>query len=314
MTDKLLVERFVSCPWWLPEHSGLLDERFTLELPFAPPGMVQYPCRGQVHAHKTWMGNTVSNWTVNVERIFAPKDPASGVYFAVYTVTADTRWGGAALPYRNRHIDRVTVKDGKVTNLREWFNPLEWLRAAGREIPLFRVEIPWQDVPKYREMREKREREAVEYDCSPEAVQARMEQNVRAFLASTSAENHQTFDSPTNYDRTVFWLPPEMKEHVEGDEVDQMEAWTWDSMHSWQLMDDAVAYETDDPKCWFFETGGYGQVSWLGNDSDGGYHNRYLKYMEMDDQGFIIKYGEYVNPINKFNSINKSIPSFPWLY
>ena len=36
--------------------------------------------------------------------------------------------------------------------------------------------------------------------------------------------------------------------------------------------------------------------------------------METDENGFIIKYGEYLNPISKFNSINVSLPSFPWLY
>lgn len=314
MDGKRIVEKFVTSPWWKAEYEDLLSADFSLELPFAPPGVAQYPCAGQLWAHKQWLGKTTREWNVSVERIYPPKDPETGVYFAVTNVTAKVCWGGAESDYKNRVVARVTVRDGKVTNLREWSNPLEWLRAAGREVPLFRVAIPWDKVPKYREERLARESAPFTFDASPEAVKARMAQNVSAFCAATSEENHKTFDHPTNYDRTVYWLPHEMKEHVEGDEIDQMEAWTWGSMHTWKLMEDAIAYPTEDPKCFFFETGGYGDVSWLGNDSHGGYQNRYIKYMEMDENGFIIKYGEYVNPINKFNSINKSIPSFPWLY
>ena len=314
MEEKLLVEKLVAPPWWDENCEDLYSPDFALEMPFAPPGVAQYPCAGQLWGHKQWLRKTVREWKTSLERIFAPADPASGVYFAVYTAEAKVHWGGVDGEYKSRTIDRFTIRDGKVVNLRKWFNPLEWLRAAGRELPLFQVEIPWDDVPKYRAARLEREAQPFTFDPSPEAAKARMAQNVTAFCASTSAENHKTFDHPTNYDRTVYWLPPVMKEHVEGDEVDQMEAWTWASMHDWKLMEDAVAYPTEDPLCFFFETGGYGDVSWLGNHSHGGYQNRYIKYMEMDENGFIIKYGEYVNPINKFNSINVSIPTFPWLY
>lgn len=312
--EKQLIERLVTIPWWKEECESLLNENFSLEMPFAPPGVVQNPCAGQLWAHKLWLRNTVKEWNAKVERIYAPEDAETGIYFVVYHVAAKVRWGESDGVYSSRTIDRFTIRDGKAVNLREWFNPLEWLRAAGRKVPIFQVEIPWDEVPKYREARLERETAPFEFDMSPAAAKTRMAQNVSAFCAATSAENHKTFDHPTAYDRTVYWLPPVMKEHIEGEEVDQMEAWTWASMHSWKLMEDAVVYPTEDPKCLFFETGGYGDVSWMGNHSHGGYHNRYLKYMEMDENGFIVKYGEYVNPINKFNSINKSIPTFPWLY
>lgn len=308
-----LVKKIAVGQWWRPEFEELMSADLSLEFPFAPPGMTQNPCRGQVWAHCCWMTQTVKTWDVTVERIYGPREEYGKVFFAVYHVKGEVYWGGADGVYENRHVDRITVENGRVVNIRQWFNPFKWLEAAGREIPVFNVDIPWEDVPKYREMREAKEANT-DFSTAYEDIEARISANIRAFMASNSADNHMTFESPANYDRSVYWVPPIMKEHVEGDEIDQMEAWTWASIKQWQLMDDAVIYETDDRRCYFFETGGYGRAGWLGNNSEGGYQNRYIKYMELDDMGFIIKYDEYLNPICKLNSINKSIPSFPYLY
>ena len=55
MEEKLLVEKLVASPWWDENCEDLCSPDFALEMPFAPPGVAQYPCAGQLWAHKTWM-------------------------------------------------------------------------------------------------------------------------------------------------------------------------------------------------------------------------------------------------------------------
>ena len=58
----------------------------------------------------------------------------------------------------------------------------------------------------------------------------------------------------------------------------------------------------------------WGRVDWLGNNAPGHYRNRYFYVLRFDDLGRIACCEEVLNPINKFNSIGVSIPSFPYYF
>ena len=101
---------------------------------------------------------------------------------------------------------------------------------------------------------------------------------------------------------------PKEKYHV-------FDQWIDDSLtREWHGHPDIIPYATDDPHVFFFESGGYGLAEWIGNNTVGGYANRYMKYLELDDAGFIQCYDETLSPISKMNSINKPLPAFPYMF
>ena len=59
----------------------------------------------------------------------------------------------------------------------------------------------------------------------------------------------------------------------------------------------------------------WGEVDWVGNNAPGAhYRNRYFYVLRFDNAGRIACCEEVLNPINKFNSIGVSIPSFPYYF
>lgn len=310
--DRSLVEQVVTAPWWEPRFDHLLDPNMTLELPFAPPGMCQNLGRGQLWAHKKWMNRTVKDWSVHVRKIYGPRNPETGIYFAMIDVKGKVHWADTDGTYENYAVLRVTVKGGKVVNIKEWSNPFQYYKAIHVTLPTFYVKIPEQVLAEAMERREAPA--AVDYPSDPESVAKRARDNYRAMVTADHDEMLKMTTAPGNFKRIVYYVPPEMREEYSDQEAELMELWSNASMDTWQLMDDAIGYETDDPNAFFFETGGYGRWHWEGNNALGGYYNRYLKFITLDDQGLMTQYHEYLNPVNKMNSINKPIPTFPWLY
>lgn len=310
--DLALVERVLTAPWWEPEHAGLLDPDMTLELPFAPPGMAQSLCRGQVWAHKEWLKRTVKGWRSDIRRVYGPRDEKTGVYFVLHDVRGQVHWADTDGVYENHVVTRVTVRDGRVVRMKEWSNPLRYYAAIHTELPTFYVKIPEKAVAQA--VLHKKSVPAPVYPTDPESVAQRRRDNYNSMITSDHDVMLKMVTAPGNFQRIVYFVPPEMEEVYSPEEAEIMESWTDASMDTWQLMDDAVGYETDDPNAFFFETGGYGMVHWEGNNAYGGYYNRYLKFIRLDDQGLMTEYHEYLNPINKMNSVNKAIPTFPWLY
>lgn len=67
-------ERMLSNPWWESEYDDLFDPAFTVDLPFAPPGMDQHLGIGQLLPHKEWLCRTVSNWYVKDMKLYLELD------------------------------------------------------------------------------------------------------------------------------------------------------------------------------------------------------------------------------------------------
>lgn len=298
--------------WWKAAYDENFTEDLVLEFPFAPPGMFQKVEFPQTLAHKEWLGRTVRSWDVEVISIVGLKQLDSDVFFLTYNVKGDVHWGGNDGAYQNRVIDRVTLRDGKICNIREWSNPFQYIWAAGREIPTFHVSLDHhanigpalhQPLPP-----------TPEYDLSPEACEARRAENIDRFGSDRPGYACTPIKVPEGFLRYVWFVPPEMKDYYSAEEEPFMSLWSNLSTESFRFLPGAIVYETEDPNEAFFEASAYGMYHWEGNHSYGGYMNRYLMHITMNEQGLCNRYDEYLNPINKMNSINQSIPSFPWLY
>lgn len=298
--------------WWRSDYDEMFDEGIIVEYPFAPPGMLQDLFPAQVFVQKQWLNKTVRNWKAKVESVLAAKDPAEDWFFITYDAEADVHWGGVDSRYENRYIAKVDFNEDRICRIREWSNPFRYIWAAGREIPIFRVSLDstskigkFLDTPKV---------EQPQYDLSPEACQQRRQSNIDCYLSTETGYAWNPIQAPTGYQRFVWFVPPEMKDFYDEEEVKFMTLWTNASYDSFAYLPGTKIFETEDPNEVFYESSAMGDYHWEGNHSHGGYMNRYLLHICLDEQGFCTRYDEYLNPINKMNSINKSIPSFPWLY
>lgn len=305
-----LVERMMKNPWWEPEYQDLFDDAFCIEYPYAPPGMYQSLGIGQSRAFMKWMSSTVKNWTVENMSLWGPRDPFGDTFFVIRWAGGDVHWGGQDGHFYSRHVSRVTVRGGKIVHLREWSNPLKWLEAAGRSIPVFKQVLDFEKSAE----RLKNTPPRPEYDLSPEACAKRAVININSFIDAYT-DNLRTYSE--TYRHAIWNAPPAMLEEYPPEQYHVFDQWIADSMQDkWYWHEgQSTPYATDDPHIYFFELGGGSfKINWQGNNITGGYANRYIKFLELDDYGFIQRYDETLNPINKFNSINQILPSFPFMF
>lgn len=298
-------------PWWEPEYDELFTPDFTIDMPFAPPGMDQHLGVGQVLPHKEWLNRTVKNWYVNDMKVYGPRDPFGDKYIIVRRCGGDVHWGGRDGRFESRMTTLLSIRNGKILYMKEWFNPLEFLKAAGLGVPAFRQTLDRENAPHT----EKVTLEDMGLELTKEAAAKRAEDNVLSFITLDSkAAGQKRIQSP-DFKHAVWNAPPDMLEEYPEEDLEAFDKWVWDSITGfWAGHPDMIPYATDDPHYYFLEAGGYGQVEWIGNYAKGGYGNRYIKYIEIDDNGLLARWDENLNPISKFNSINVSLPTFPYLY
>jgi hypothetical protein len=153
-------------------------------------------------------------------------------------------------------------------------------------------------------------------DMSPDAIRERIQRNLDAFRSGdyfAALENLATF--APDHESKVWFLPPEMREVYPPEMMERVEAWTVMSCRKIDFDGAGRYWATDDPRVYFAEYMCWGEVDWIGNDAPGGrYRNRYFYVLRFDTAGRIACCEEVLNPINKFNSIGVSIPSFPYYF
>ena len=143
----------------------------------------------------------------------------------------------------------------------------------------------------------------------------RARNNVLSFIDTDSLSAAKRRISSPEFRHAVWNAPPEMLEEYPVEDFPAFDLWIDRSLSKgWSGHPDMIPYATDDPHVYFLEAGGFGTAEWVGNGKSGGYGNRYIKYIEIDDNGLLKRWDENLNPISKFNSINVSLPSFPYLY
>jgi ketosteroid isomerase-like protein len=307
-----LVKRMITSQYWLPENRDMFSGNFTLELPNAPPGMPQYFNPLDFMLYMDWLSRTVKTWKVNPGyEIYGTKN--ENLFWVVRECSGDVHWAGVDGRFESRMVSRITTEKGKIKQMKELSNPLSFLKAIGAEVPIFHVEMDYEEIKKIKDEAAKNEKPAVPMDNSPEAVAKRLSNNLAIYKGSDYSAETDMQTLAENCEWRVWFLPPEMKAAYYGDEKIGIDIWTTRSVISYKYMPDAVIYETDDPSIYFIECGGFGIAEWQGNNVRGLYRNRYVMFVQFEN-GALIKHHEYLNPINKFNSINKSIPSFPYYF
>lgn len=314
--NREVVRKWAVSQYWRPEFNDMFTADFTIEMPFAPPGMNQVLCVGQTLAHRYWLTRTVRSWYIDSEKmkIYGPKEEDGNIFWIIRDCQADVYWGGAYGKFQNHFVSRVTLVNGKINHLKEFFDPLEFLKAIGEEIPRFPFYYPDKTIEAGEKVKEDTKLKEFSYDASPEAIAERGRLNVETFLAVNYFEVHQNRTFSPDYRHIVYYAPKDMHTHFIPEELPAFDAWLDGAFKDWNGHPDIIAYETEDPRVWFFESGGYGIVEWPGSGIESGYGNRYCKFLELDEMGLIKRYDEHLNPMGKLNSINKRVPSFPYLF
>lgn len=310
--DYDLVKRMITSQYWLPENGDMFSGDFALELPNAPPGMPQYFNTVDFKLYREWLSRTVKTWKVDPGyEIYGAKN--ANLFWVVRECSGDVHWAGVDGKFESRMVSRITVEDGKIKHMKELSNPLSFLKAIGAEAPIFRVEMDHEEIEKVKAEEAKNKKPAEPMDNSPEAAAKRLSNNLAVYKGADYAEESEMQTLAENCEWRVWFLPPEMKAAYSGDEKIGIDIWTTRSVISFKYLPDAIVYETDDPAVYFTECGGYGIAEWQGNNVRGAYRNRYVMFDKFEN-GALIKHHEYLNTMNKFNSIKKSIPSFPYYF
>jgi ketosteroid isomerase-like protein len=310
------VKTMLLSEYWLPKYDRLFSDNFTIDFPNAPPGMPQNMNPFNARCFKNWMSRTVKTWTVEPDyELYGTPDP--GNFWAVRTCSGDVFWAGVNGHFKSKMVTNVTIENGEITHIKELFDPLQFLKAIGREAPVFRVDLTDERVLKFRKEAGSRMTPppASNIDMSPEAIEKRRRNNLDAYRQADHYKAIMELLSVTeDCAHQVYFLPPEMKDAYYGEELELIEAWSGASCQKLVFDTGGVCHATDDPNVYFCEFSCFGDTDWIGNNAPGKYRNNYFYILRFADDGRLRCVEEYLNPINKFNSINVSIPSFPYYF
>lgn len=292
------VVRFCSALFWEESYDDLFSDRLTVDFPHAPPGMLQHLDRFEFDAFRFWLRNTVREMEV-VDRptIIPTADPE--LFWAVRFTRGRVYWALRECDYANEHAMMIRVQEGKIVYLKDYFNPLAFYRALNIELPAFR------------------------YDPDPNAENCRMPEGEPSRL--TEAANRQrvydNFVNPINFDSSLESIyasdivmvcpnvPYSMPEAYSGVDFDIENKWMFEVCLDMVGPETTPAYQSPDGKWLMVEANCYLRTLWSGHQ--GHYTQREL-YMVYLVDGKISHFRVYFNPINKFSSMNQSVPSFPY--
>lgn len=313
--NRAIVNVYLNEEYWKPEHQTLFADNFVLDLPSAPPGMPQHLDAFDARQYREWLCRTVTNYASRVHEVYGTPDP--DLFWAVRTVDCDVKWGKEPGHFTSRIFSRIELKEGKLSYIKNNWNPLAFLYAIGADVPIFRMDMDDPRVDAFiKENAEQEAQEPAPLDMSPEAIRQRIQNNLDAFRCGDyfyALANIATF--APDYDSKVWFLPPEMKESYPAEMMERVEAWTAVSCPKIDFDEAGQYWATDDPHVYFCEYMCWGDVDWVGNNAPGAhYRNRYFYVLRFDDAGRIACCEEVLNPVNKFNSIGVSIPSFPYYF
>lgn len=308
-----IADQVIKSEYWKEEYSQYFSKDLTIIFSSAPPGMPQYMDTYDSELLFMWLRRTVKSWQVDFEELLGTPDENLIWVTGYYYGTVD--WGARENDFKSKFIYKLSFHEGKISCMDVIMDPLAFIAAAGREIPIFKMDMydPKVDAFLAYSKGETAEPAQTEPDMSPEAIEVRMKNNLNAFRNGDyfkSLEEMATY-SP-DYESKVWFLPPEMKAEYPDNLLPRVHAWTELSC-PWIIFDQrGKVYATDDPSIWFCEYMCYGETDWVGNNCRGMYRNRYFYRIEFDEAGRMKKCEEFLNPINKYNSVNISLPSFPY--
>jgi ketosteroid isomerase-like protein len=115
----------------LPAIEATFAEDVELVLPYAPPGFPKIS-RGRAAAMEVYPEGLMDPMDFSDHRIDA-LEGRPGEWVAEYT--SNTRVLTTGRPYRNTYISRFSIRDGRITRLAEFFDPIVLVTALGLEVP-----------------------------------------------------------------------------------------------------------------------------------------------------------------------------------
>ena len=302
--------------YWEPAFDGLFSDRFVIDFINAAPGIPQHMDAFGVMVWKDWLRRTVNAWDVTLQELH--HTPESHRYWAVGLIHAEVFWGGRDGVLDTKFIMEIVIRDGKVVYLKQMMDPLQFLKAAGREVPVFKMDLYDPEVEEFLQNAPSEEAAPsgdAELDTSSEAIAARKLSNLRAFtMGDYATECGAALTLAPGFENAVYFLPPEMKDYYPPEMIPRVEAWTVLSCPQLTFPKLGRYFPTEDPYLFFAEYATYGSTRWIGNHAEGHYQNYYFYLLRLDEYGRMTHWEEYLNSVNKFNSINVSIPSFPYYF
>jgi uncharacterized protein len=109
------------------QWQSLIDDDLVWELVYAPS--LGHPARlsgrGEVMRHVTWFLTAVENFRFLDLRIYPMADPEA----AVAEIRAEALIKTTGRPYRQDYVVFLRSKSGKITHLREYFDPVRAAKA-----------------------------------------------------------------------------------------------------------------------------------------------------------------------------------------
>lgn len=313
--NKAIARQMIVSEYWKDEYKDLFSDLYYFDFPTAPPGMPQRFQDGEVDNFFEWMGRTVKRWDVDLEEIHGVENDST-TFFAVGWVDADVYWGMQDGHLHSKMLAKISVKNQKVCYMKLHMDPLKFLDAAGRKYPIFRMDIDHPEVYQYLE-NTKEDPHAKAGDAPEEELtkEQKIQKTLDAFRSPDywyQVSHEASYqDGFTAY---VWCLPPEMDKDAtyDGEELARVEAWSVLSCPEIDFHEGGITWKADDADIYFGEYDCKGTTTWLGNDVVGKYRNNYFYILRMNEKGEVAVSEEFLNPINKMNSINVSVPSFPY--
>lgn len=297
-----IVHKFVTVPYWETQYDNLFADDICVDFPYAPPGMFQHMIPFEFGAYRYWLRQTVRSWQEDAAPSIIPTtDP--DLFWAIRWSSGKVYWAMRECDYKNEFVYRIRVKDGVIQELREYANPIAFYDAIGIVMPNFNYLL----------------------DTVKEAPLTRMPQGASSHF--TPAENLKravaNFADPINghdedpesiyaHDMVEVtpYVPMDMLERWEGTDFDIQSEWMFRTVPEWNVTDQIPFYQSVDPSIIIVESYGYGRTTW--SNKCGHYTQRELQIVHLDDAGKIDHFRVYFNPLNKFNSMNQSVPTFPY--
>lgn len=336
--NKKLAQKIASVPfWYLDYFPKYFTDGFTMDVPTAPPGMPNHYDVWESERCFEWLNRTVKNWNVCLEEFYSTPDPDQ--FWAIGYCGGDVYWGNHDGHYESKYLMRIEMKDGKINYIKGVIEPIRMLKAAGLEIPVFhkgtedpRVDEYLEAHPEARTNREAKvfqdpAKSGLQVDMSPEIVEERRNNNLKENACGVEREKYRRLTTANPAFTGAAWFVPDDRPWSDSPEpvmiTDNKEppleaqtrihAWL-KSSSPWMYRDTRSRfYPTDDEHVWFVEMYSHGPARWHGNGCDyGHYHQPYFLIVKFDDAGRMIHRAEILVPVNKYSSVNISLPSFPY--
>lgn len=298
-----VVRRFANAEFWKPEFDDLFASDVKIEFPHAVPGMPMYmiPYEFRV-VFRFWLCKTVrSRKQVHEPCIIPTTDP--DLFWVIRQEEAEVYWAKKNGIFRCEFVDRIIIKNGQISELREYANPVAFYNAIDIVLPNFNF---LDDIVKSAPCTRMEEGQISHF--------TREENVARAIANFANPINGHDNDPEPIYAHDLIevcpFVPRDMPETYVNEQFDIQSEWMFRCCVEWETIDEVPFYQSVDPNIIIVESYGHGRMLW--SNHEGHYTQRELQIVHLDDAGKIDHFRVYFNSINKFFSMNQIIPSFPY--